>query len=68
MADPPLSKKTGNRFLQKMNVLLDGLSALTQENYLLILSPSGVLNNVPRQALFIDGKPLVQRNLAVYFF
>jgi CHAT domain-containing protein len=66
MADPPLSKKTGNRFLQKMNVLLDGLSTLTQENDLLILSPSGVLNNVPLHALFIDGKPLVQRNLVAY--
>jgi len=66
MADPPLSKKTGNRFLQKMNVLLDGLSAMTQENDLLILSPSGVLNNVPLHALFIDGKPLIQRNLIVY--
>jgi len=66
MADPPLSKKTGNRFLQKMNVLIDGLSTMTQENDLLVLSPSGVLNNVPLHALFIDGKPLVQRNPVVY--
>ena len=66
MADPPLRKKTGNRLLQKMNVLFEGLSAMTQENDLLVLSPSGVLNNVPLHALFVDGTPLIQRNLVVY--
>lgn len=66
MADPPLSKKTGNRLLQKMNVLCEGLSKTTQENDLLVLSPSGFLNNVPLHALFVDNKPLLQRNLVVY--
>ena len=66
MADPPLSKKTGNRFLRSMSGLLEGLSELTDEDDLLILSPSGPINSVPVHALFVDGKPLIQRNLVVY--
>ena len=66
MADPPLRKKTGNRFLQSMGGLLEGLSELTDEDDLLILSPSGPMNSVPVHALFVDGKPLIQRNLVVY--
>jgi CHAT domain-containing protein len=66
MSDPPLSKKTGNRFLQQMNALVEGLSESTNPNDLIVLSPSGILNNMPLHALFVDGQPLIQRNLVVY--
>ncbi|KAH6967561.1 CHAT domain-containing protein [Fusarium venenatum] len=66
MAAPPLSKKTGNRFLKSMNGLVEGLSELTCEGDLLILSPSGPLNNVPLHALTVGDEALVVRNLVVY--
>ncbi|KAF4332402.1 tetratricopeptide repeat [Fusarium beomiforme] len=66
MAAPPLSKKTGNRFLSSINGLVEGLSELTCEGDLLILSPSGPLNNVPLHALSAGGEALVIRNLVVY--
>ncbi len=40
-AEPPLAKKTGNRLLQAMNGLVEGLSEATQEDDLLILSAAG---------------------------
>jgi CHAT domain-containing protein len=66
MADPPLSKKTGNRLLWKMEGLVEGLSRLTKEDDLLILSPTGPLNRVPLHGLRVDGIPLIERNLLVY--
>ncbi|KAM6482450.1 CHAT domain-containing protein [Trichoderma sp. SZMC 28011] len=66
MAEHPLNKKTGNRLLQEMNALVDWLTDYSKEGDLLVLSPSGQLNNVPLHALFIERIPLVERNLVVY--
>ena len=66
MATPPLRRKTGNRLLKKLNILVQGLSDTTSEGDLLILSPSGPLNGVPLHALEVDGEPLIQRNTVVY--
>ncbi|KAJ4864665.1 CHAT domain-containing protein [Trichoderma breve] len=66
MAEHPLNKKTGNRLLQEMNALVDWLTDYSAEGDLLVLSPSGQLNNVPLHALFIERRPLVERNLVVY--
>ncbi|KAL5084171.1 hypothetical protein Trisim1_012247 [Trichoderma cf. simile WF8] len=66
MAEHPLNKKTGNRLLQEMNALVDWLTDYSEEGDLLVLSPSGQLNNVPLHALFIEKRPLVERNLVVY--
>ncbi|KAL6697942.1 CHAT domain-containing protein [Trichoderma pleuroticola] len=66
MAEHPLNKKTGNRLLQEMNALVDWLTDYSEEGDLLVLSPSGQLNNVPLHALFVERRPLVERNLVVY--
>ncbi|KAL7962973.1 CHAT domain-containing protein [Trichoderma compactum] len=66
MAEHPLNKKTGNRLLQEMNALVDWLTDYSEEGDLLVLSPSGQLNNVPLHALFIERRPLVERNMVVY--
>lgn len=66
MAEHPLNKKTGNRLLQEMNALVDWLTDYSEEGDLLVLSSSGHLNNVPLHALFIERRPLVERNLVVY--
>jgi CHAT domain-containing protein/tetratricopeptide (TPR) repeat protein len=66
LADPPLSRKTGNRFLQQISPLLEGLSHTTSPNDLIVLSPSGILNSLPLHALSVDGQPLIERNLVVY--
>lgn len=66
MAEHPLNKKTGNRLLQEMNALVDWLTDYSEEGDLLVLSPSGQLSHVPLQALFIERRPLVERNLVVY--
>ncbi|EHK20394.1 uncharacterized protein TRIVIDRAFT_192964 [Trichoderma virens Gv29-8] len=66
MAEHPLHKKTGNRLLQEMNSLVDWLTDYTEEGDLLVLSPSGQLNNIPLHALFLDKRPLIERNLVVY--
>ncbi|KAI0099040.1 CHAT domain-containing protein [Nemania sp. FL0031] len=66
MSEPPLSRKTGNRLLKKMNGLIDGLAELTSDEDLLVLSPPGILKNIPLHALFVGKSPLIERNLIVY--
>lgn len=66
MATPPLRRKTGNRFLKKLNALVQDLSNTTSAGDLLVLSPSGPLNSVPLHALDVDGEPLIDRNSVVY--
>ncbi|KAH0557164.1 hypothetical protein GP486_005045 [Trichoglossum hirsutum] len=65
-ADPPLSKKTGNRLLAEMDGLVDGLKDLTAPDDLLVLSPTGPLNSIPLHGLKVDGRVLVDRNLIIY--
>ncbi|KAI6779365.1 tetratricopeptide repeat [Emericellopsis cladophorae] len=66
LATPPLARKTGNRFLQQMSGLLEGLGDYTKAGDLLVLSPSGLLNGIPLHALKVKGELLLQRNLVVY--
>ena len=65
-ADPPLSKKTGNRLLAEMNNLVDGLNEYTSPDDLLILSPADFLNRIPLHGLKVDKKVLTDRNLIIY--
>ncbi|KAH7116708.1 CHAT domain-containing protein [Dendryphion nanum] len=66
LSEPPLSKKTGNRLLQRMRRLIEGLEIHTSKDDLLVLSPTGLLSQVPIHALEIDKTPLAERNMLVY--
>jgi len=65
-AVPPLGKKTGNRLLQRMQGLVDGLAIHTSIGDMLVVSPTGPLNRVPIHALEVEKTPLVERNMVVY--
>jgi CHAT domain-containing protein len=65
-AEPWLSRRGGNAFLSQLDGLLEGLDKLTNEDDLLVLSPSGVLNSVPLHGLKVAGQRLIDRNMIVY--
>ncbi|ETS85180.1 hypothetical protein PFICI_03205 [Pestalotiopsis fici W106-1] len=66
MSEPPLSRGAGNRLLKKMNGLVEGLDELTSQDDLLVLTPPGLMKNLPLHALFVQGLSLIDRNLVVY--
>lgn len=63
---PFLSRNSGTNVLAELNDLVAGLEELTAEDDLLILSPSGLLNQVPLHGLKISGRALIDRNLIMY--
>jgi CHAT domain-containing protein len=65
-AEPRLKSQDGKGFLSKLNKLVDGLAGLTNEDDLLILSPSGPLSKVPLHGLRVEGRILIDRNLVIY--
>jgi CHAT domain-containing protein len=65
-AEPRLRHGDGNRFLSRLNNLVDGLEQFTNEDDLLVLSPSGLLNKVPLHGLSLGKRRLIDRNLIIY--
>lgn len=65
-AEPRLKRGDGNRFLSRLNNLVDGLEQFTNEDDILILSPSGLLNKVPLHGLSLGKRRLIDRNLIIY--
>jgi CHAT domain-containing protein len=65
-AEPRLRHGDGNRFLSRLNNLVDGLEQFTSEDDLLVLSPSGLLNKVPLHGLSLGKRRLIDRNLIIY--
>ncbi|MEM6632601.1 MAG: CHAT domain-containing protein [Bacteroidota bacterium] len=54
------------QLLRKLDGLLIPLSFTTKPEETLLISPSGLLHNVPLHALHLDGKPLILRNPISY--
>ncbi|KAL9042000.1 MAG: hypothetical protein Q9214_003919, partial [Letrouitia sp. 1 TL-2023] len=65
-AEPPLRRGDAKRKLRELAPLVQGLEELTDEQDLLILSPSGPLNRVPIHALPLGQCTLIERNPVVY--
>ncbi|EXJ76623.1 uncharacterized protein A1O5_01131 [Cladophialophora psammophila CBS 110553] len=65
-AKAPLGEASARARLKELGPLVNDLLQLTNEEDLLILSPSGILNHIPIHALFLGDKTLIERNLIVY--
>jgi CHAT domain-containing protein len=65
-AEAPLRIEGAAARLRELDKVVRGLEELTQEDDLLILSPSGLLNRIPIHALRVAGQPLFERNPFIY--
>lgn len=64
--EPDLHQTGADRILAKLNPLVGVLDECTNENDLLIFSPTGLLHQLPLHALRVGGRVLLDRNLVVY--
>lgn len=64
--EPDLQQTGADRILSKLNGLVEKLEECTNENDLLILSPTSLLHQLPLHALRVGGRILLDRNLVVY--
>lgn len=67
-ANPPPQRDDANARLRELNQLIQDLEELTDEEDLLIISPTGPLGRVPVHALRLrpSNKALIQRNPILY--
>lgn len=64
--EPDLHQTGADRILGKLNGLVAALDKCTDENDLLIFSPTGLLHQLPLHALRVGGRVLLDRNLIIY--
>lgn len=64
--EPDLHQTGADRILGKLNGLVAALDKCTNENDLLIFSPTGLLHQLPLHALRVGGRVLLDRNLIIY--
>lgn len=64
--EPDLHQIGADRILAKLNSLVEVLNECTNENDLLIFSPTGLLHQLPLHALRVGGRVLLDRNLIIY--
>lgn len=64
--EPDLHQTGADRILAKLNGLVAALEECTDENDLLIFSPTGLLHQLPLHALRVGGRVLLDRNLIIY--
>lgn len=64
--EPDLHQTGADRILGKLDGLVAALDKCTDENDLLIFSPTSLLHQLPLHALRVGGRVLLDRNLIIY--